>query len=65
MISVLCAISGCAARVHGDVRCKAHGGDPIYQWTPGLFGDDEESIEAMRPELLITHPPQKGATSGY
>ena len=62
-ISVLCSISGCATRVHGDVRCKKHGGDPIYQWTPSAWGPDEENIEAMRPELLITHPSQKGATS--
>lgn len=36
--SVKCEIDGCFAHVHGAVRCRAHGGDPFYEWTTSVFG---------------------------
>jgi len=65
-ISVKCAISGCFARVVNDVRCAAHGGSPVYEWTPSEWGDPNEvdrtdqTIGDEVPELVTVHP-QKGA----
>ena len=44
--SVKCQIDGCFAQVHGDVRCRAHGGDPFYEWTTSIFGLTEWSAAA-------------------
>jgi hypothetical protein len=38
-ISVPCRVEGCNARVHGDVKCKEHGGDPVYQWRESEWGE--------------------------
>ena len=40
-ISVQCVIHGCFARVIGAERCKAHGGQPTYEWTDSPFGEVE------------------------
>lgn len=43
-ISVQCKIEGCNARVHGDVKCKEHGGDPLYQWRHSDWGNTVYSV---------------------
>lgn len=54
--SVQCRIEGCNARVHGDVSCRWHGGDPDYEWRTSAWGVTVWSIKTEQ-EGATQHEP--------